>query len=494
MASIRGLPIQDYGCYAVTYPLLQLHKNQPQLFQKLVDLIANSLEDDYCLSLDSFPTSQHKETTRQREQRNIMIQEWQGDFERLGVDWPVREAMKINILDSLFYSIWNIHWRYPISTSATQASPVTNSVQLVGDKGSRQVFGNIQPAEILEYALSKIRELQAARYSKLLASRDDWVTLLSIYIQSSVWQLCQKPHISRQDLINIGGDLDCHRPAIYLHIIWHPDDDNEEFFLYVGQSIDLKTRLKDHMNPLNRNKHPSLHYHAWDARPGNLSAFVVLAYLDDIRANNSSIGTKDDLLKMNIIELWGTLIFQTLPKRELEKYLNPTTIIGRQHLNVFNPLWQGVSNLDDVFPNLSRKERFTTLLHGADDITRSYYYSLRDEFFKLKNSPNPTLRAYYNAVRELPLAALADASAKRAARVLEDLMYPARRFCLRITGLSLSRPFTYFVQAGGDITTQEINALVDLLDGHKKEDIINRPRRLLPWRFDIESVRPKKVA
>jgi hypothetical protein len=71
---------------------------------------------------------------------------------------------------------------------------------------------------------------------------------------------------------------------------------------------------------------------------------------------------------------------------------------------------------------------------------------------------------------------------------------PARRFCLRITGLSLSQPFTYFVQARGDITTQEINALVDLLDGHKKEDIINRPRRLLPWLFDLESVRPKKVA
>ena len=361
----------------------------------------------------------------------------------------------------------------------------------------------------------------------------------------------------RSSLINIGGDLDCHRPAIYLHIIWHPDDDKEEFLLYVGQSIDLKNRLKDHMNPLKRNKHPSLHYHAWDSCPGNLSEFVVLAYLDDIRTNNSSIGTKDDLLKMNIIELWGTLIFQTLPKRELEKYINPTTIIGRQHLNVFNPLWQGVSSLEDVFPNLSRKERFTTLLHGADEITRSYYYSLRDEFFELKNSPNPTSRAYYNARRELSLATLADASAKKAAQVLEDLMCgcekvvrtstnaftyyisfgsvsfriskknypgivpgmtvfaqgilyegiasacyctetqesdPARRFCLRITGLSLSRPFTYFVQAGGDTTTQEINALVDLLDGHKKEDIINRPRRLLPWRFNLERVQPKKVA
>jgi hypothetical protein len=40
--------------------------------------------------------------------------------------------------------------------------------------------------------------------------------------------------------------------------------------------------------------------------------------------------------------------------------------------------------------------------------------------------------------------------------------------------------FYIFIQARGDITTREINALVDLLDGHKKDDIINRPRRLLP--------------
>lgn len=201
MALTKEILIQDYGRYAVTYPLLQLHRDRPQLFEKLVDFIANSLNDDYCLSLDSFPTSQHKETTHQRERRKDIIQEWQGDLERLGVDWPVRETVKIHTLDSLFYAIWRLHWCYPISSSATQAASVTNSVQLVGDKGSRQAFGNIQPVEILEYALSKIRELQAARYSKLLASRDDWVTLLSTYMQKSVRELCQKPYISRQECV-----------------------------------------------------------------------------------------------------------------------------------------------------------------------------------------------------------------------------------------------------------------------------------------------------
>jgi hypothetical protein len=347
----------------------------------------------------------------------------------------------------------------------------------------------------------------------------------------------------RLSLINIGGDLDCHRSAIYLHIIWNLDDDEDDFFLYVGQSRNLAKRLSDHMNPLFRIKHPSLHYYAWDSRPRNMSAFVILAYLDE--PTNFSTGTglvigKDDQLKMNIVELWGALIFQTLSERELSKYIDPTTIVRRQHLNVANPLWQGDSNLEDEYANISKKERFTALLHGADDITRGYYHSLRDEFYALKDSINPTLREYYHTRRELAMAGLVDSNNRKMAQVLQDLRYgcekvvhdsnwayiiifgcfkfrisktkypevvpqstvfaqgflhegtakecycseteeadPARRFCLRITGSSLGRPYSYFIEAGGDKTAQNINALVDLLEGVKKEDIVNRPRRAL---------------
>ena len=70
--------------------------------------------------------------------------------------------------------------------------------------------------------------------------------------------------------------------------------------------------------------------------------------------------------------------------------------LKQHHLNVANPLWQGVSNLDDDYTPLSKKERFTALLHRADDITRQYYHSLREEFYRLKDSPNPALRAYYH--------------------------------------------------------------------------------------------------
>ena len=57
---------------------------------------------------------------------------------------------------------------------------------------------------------------------------------------------------------------------------------------------------------------------------------------------------------------------------------------------------QGVSNLDDDYAILSKKERFTALLHRADDITRQYYHSLRGDVYRFKDSPNPALRAHYH--------------------------------------------------------------------------------------------------
>ena len=290
-------------------------------------------------------------------------------------------------------------------------------------------------------------------------------------------------------------------------------------------------------------KHPSLHYYAWDSRPGNLSAFIVLAYLDE----PTKVSRGDNQLKMNLVELWGALILQTFSEKELSKYVDPATIIRRQHLNVANPLWQGVSNIEDEYANISKKERFTQLIHGADDITRQYYHSLRDEFYALKDSLNPTLREYYHTRRELAMARTVVYNTRKADQVLQDLRYgcekvvnddskggrfitfgcfrfriskrkypevlpqstvfaqgflhegtakerycsdasasdPARRFCLRITGSSLGQPYTYFIEAGGDKTAQNINALVDLLDGVKKEDIVKRPRRALP-RWDEE--------
>ena len=60
----------------------------------------------------------------------------------LGVDWLVREVVKINTLNALIYSTWNIHGHRPISALATRASSAIN----------RQMTSNFQPILSLKNA------------------------------------------------------------------------------------------------------------------------------------------------------------------------------------------------------------------------------------------------------------------------------------------------------------------------------------------------------
>ena len=117
MAAMTGLPTQDYGRYAVSHSLHHLHIDRPQLFEKLVKHIVNSLEDEYCFPPGYFPSSQSQENANQRAERNSMVQEWLGELDQqLGADWPDRETAKYNTLNALFYAIWNFHSTRPTST------------------------------------------------------------------------------------------------------------------------------------------------------------------------------------------------------------------------------------------------------------------------------------------------------------------------------------------------------------------------------------------
>lgn len=117
MAAMTGLPTQDYGRYAVSHSLHHLHIDRPQLFEKLVKHIVNSLEDEYCFPPGYFPSSQSQENANQRAERNSMVQEWLGELDQqLGEDWPDRETAKYNTLNALFYAIWNFHSTRPTST------------------------------------------------------------------------------------------------------------------------------------------------------------------------------------------------------------------------------------------------------------------------------------------------------------------------------------------------------------------------------------------
>jgi hypothetical protein len=312
--------------------------------------------------------------------------------------------------------------------------------------------------------------------------------------------------------------------------LWDPE--TELFSQYVGQSEDLKDRLGRHENPYYRDKYPSLHYHVWDARPADGSAWVVLAQ-----------GEQMDTVMLNLLEAWCSLIFQTLQIKDLLEYLPPGTILfphAGTHLNVAHPLWQGFAkSKGDIYASAESGERrkaFSDLVRNSEGEYREYYQSLSRNFKDLKYSAKDTLREYYLAANRRRIASLSASSRKRTREgilhgvvkkvikrkdghisvkfvsielrfpasldpVISDEVHvqgfltpglnpnvyatgatpedPARRLSILLTVENDQGRFQVWVTAGGDKTAQQINTLVEILEGVPDEEIAKRPRRFL---------------
>lgn len=91
-----------------------------------------------------------------------------------------------------------------------------------------------------------------------------------------------------------------------MHIIW-PKDDPATYWLYVGQSSNMKVRLDQHRDPFYRAQNPNLHYHVLDSQ-GTNDVFVNLSEPFDMKS-------KDADLYLNMLEMWCCLLFQTLPRK-----------------------------------------------------------------------------------------------------------------------------------------------------------------------------------
>jgi len=352
--------------------------------------------------------------------------------------------------------------------------------------------------------------------------------------QSSEYNLSRieflKANLSR--LTSISGNLSYEGPAVYLHIIRDPMTGPWSYHLYVGQGENLKTRLREHENPFYRSRNPSLHYHVWDSIPNNESTFVVLSQC-----------TKIDPIALNLLEAWGTSIFQTLPKKDLIEYLPDGTVLLPQagsHLNIAHPLWQRISERkQDIYGSTdsTRREKFSELIRNSDGVVREYYVGLTRAFLDLKYSPNPAMRAYYHA-GHLKRSALKFAATLERTRDeilggaikkvaisktgnqkiyfgqmhvrinvrqirlfssdkvhirgyltqgLNPNVYatdataedPARRLSLRLTVERHGRHSSMWLTAGGDRTAMVVNTLVDIVENVPYEDIEKSPRRHL---------------
>lgn len=282
--------------------------------------------------------------------------------------------------------------------------------------------------------------------------------------------------------------------------------DPTQFYLYVGQAQDLQKRISEHTSSANRRTHPSLHYHVLESGSGSDSmhdTFIVLS-----SCNVSSTHLQHYL---NLMELFGCLLFQTLPKKTLQEFLPDDVEIIKSgaHLNVASPIHQGIQNCGWSLMLLRKSEDplvqayyASRLGHGAKmrreaqlTLTRegglrklrlSYTLSfsigcLSQEFF----IPEDICQAF-GLTKDEPVYVefeIADTGSHHPNIYALDARNddPGKRIAVRVSGATADEEaYMFYMSKTGDKTAKQMNTVFDFITG--VEDTvgsINVPRRYL---------------
>ncbi len=176
-----------------------------------------------------------------------------------------------------------------------------------------------------------------------------------------------------------------------MHVFWLKADP-KKYWLYVGQAGDLKYRVDQHEDPAYRATHPCLHYSMFDPLTME-SAYVILA-----EAVPPEIQDRD--LCLNMLEMWGCLLFQTLQEKDLSEWLDPTNDCPSpgQHLNIALPLHQQrVSSIHIE----DHRGQFGALRLSTDKAKQDYFWQVVRAHHALRNSRDPRKRAAYWKHRDI---------------------------------------------------------------------------------------------
>ncbi|KAL8867608.1 MAG: hypothetical protein Q9174_005552 [Haloplaca sp. 1 TL-2023] len=155
-----------------------------------------------------------------------------------------------------------------------------------------------------------------------------------------------------------------------------------------------------------RAKNPSLHYYVWDNFPTVPHVWSVLAYVP-LRLVADEYKTP----LINVFEMMGTLLFQTLQSEALDKYLDPYIMRtpGRKGLNVALPISQGKVKkkavvekavISDSPQDLEPAEDLDAQELTEKDLTDKYWMELRAASKYWTNSDDPLIRAFSTSTIE----------------------------------------------------------------------------------------------
>lgn len=172
-------------------------------------------------------------------------------------------------------------------------------------------------------------------------------------------------------LLSIGGKFVKQQMGWYMDVVTSPDetspDDSEAEYLkkYVGQSDDIVQRIRGHKNEMKHGR--QVHYKIAGVK-GRVPTFVLLGVWTE---DDAEVPFENALL--DLVEMYFCLLFQSLQRQTLEKWLPAGAIIGDDGLNVALPLYQSSGDKKELFREMA------ALHKSSDPEVKAAAYVLTDE-------------------------------------------------------------------------------------------------------------------
>ncbi|KAF2131561.1 hypothetical protein P153DRAFT_429832 [Dothidotthia symphoricarpi CBS 119687] len=240
---------------------------------------------------------------------------------------------------------------------ASQPSPFsqhahTPSLPKMYDIPDQLSPAQVEAMKILTHVLEKLKEPDSkyyARYGKWVERHQKLDDFCFRCVRPQVWTFLGG-RWSLDGLKAIGGDLRFEGRGVYVNGVLGLD---KRVRTYIGQASSLRQRFAQHLNFRYRRDNPSLHYLA--IQKSIYNAFGTLALLPSPSMGNHTLPGMDspDLL-LNVIEMWMSLVFRSLPAQALEAWIPKGVDAGRIEgkegefggLNIAVPLDQGGDQRD----------------------------------------------------------------------------------------------------------------------------------------------------
>lgn len=429
-----------------------------------------------------------------------------------------------DIIDMLVYIVWFEHYQNPaLRVRELKIETELLDKKLRDEKGKRpvtslrsdpakraRITGNTRgfsPELVLDHLLNVLREKDSKRYGPMLADPNfDVKSFLMANLSPQLQDMFEDgTPTDHESLATLPNMFDLEAPGIYLHAIGR--------CRYVGQANNLRKRVHgQHMSKPWRLANPSLHYSAWEKLSDEEDHWVVLAYLQ-------FVGIREEYRNrlMNIAEMVGALLFQSLPAAGMDIFLDPSVtrnedILG---LNIALPINQGHADVEGggavsihylrestdpliqeyyqaAIKRAAAQSKQTTHAKIHQNLINGFQRVLTPE--STSRSPvmrsihvrNVTVHVYNRHLEALGIqwgdtvTVRCEVTPKpehhaefyaKGARSTDD----ARRLAIKL--VSEENDTCVYMHAGGDITAFQANSLVDELEGVNEDESRGKGRR-----------------